>query len=64
MLCAHGHGIGGYCLTRRKLFSVDMVELIRERGWERPVTGMKPLICPGCEGTRTQYRVTVLPKGR
>jgi hypothetical protein len=61
-LYAHGHGIAGYCLTCQRLFAVDMVEFLRERGWECPIVGMKPLICPGCSGRRTQYSITVLPK--
>jgi hypothetical protein len=58
-LYAHGHGIGGYCLRCQRLFAVDIVEFIHERGWECPVTRMKALTCPGCEGRRTQYSITV-----
>jgi hypothetical protein len=61
-LYVHGHGIGGYCLTCQKLFAVDMVELLRERGRDCRIVDMKPLICTGCEGKRTQYSITVLPK--
>jgi hypothetical protein len=30
-LAAHGHGVGGYCRDRRRLFAVSMPALIRER---------------------------------
>jgi hypothetical protein len=54
----------GYCLTCQRLFAVDMVELMLERGWECPVVGMKPLTCPGCEGKRTQFSITTPGKVR
>jgi hypothetical protein len=46
----------------QRLFTVDMVELIKERGWDCRIVGMKPLTCPGCEGRRTRYSITVLLK--
>ena len=42
-LHAYGHGIGGYCRACRRLFSVSMPDLIRDRGADSPVVGMRPL---------------------
>jgi hypothetical protein len=42
-LHAHGHGVRGYCRACRRLFSVSMPDLIRDRGADSPVVGMRPL---------------------
>jgi hypothetical protein len=62
-LLAEGHGIAGYCTACQRPFSIDMTEFIRQRGADQPIIGMRPLVCPSCGGRRTQFRVTVLPKG-
>ena len=62
-LYAHGHGVGGYCRDCRRLFSVSIVVLIRERGADSPVVGMKPLPCPVCGGHLTNLTITAPSKG-
>jgi hypothetical protein len=62
-LYAHGHGIGGYCLVCQRIFGVSIVALIKERGGEARVVGMKPLTCPGCQGRRTKFQITAAAKG-
>jgi hypothetical protein len=42
-LHAHGHGVGGYCRSCRRLFSISMPDLMRDRGANSPVVGMRPL---------------------
>jgi hypothetical protein len=63
-LAAHGHGVGGCCRACRRLFSVSMPALIRERGADSPVVGMKPLPCPVCGGHLTNLTIMVPSKGR
>ena len=62
-LYAHGHGIGGYCLVCQRVFVVSLPALIRERGGDARVVGMKPLACPGCQGRRTTFQITAPAKG-
>jgi hypothetical protein len=62
-LYAHGHGIGGYCLTCQRVFTVSLLALIKERGGDARVVGMKPLTCPGCQGRRTTFQITAPSKG-
>jgi len=52
-LHAHGHGVTGYCLVYRRSFAVSLATLIAERGSDSPVSGTKPLTCPGPQGRRT-----------
>jgi hypothetical protein len=56
-LYAHGHGIGGYCLTCQRVFSVSLPARIKERGGDCRYIGMKPLTCPGCQGRRTPFQI-------
>jgi hypothetical protein len=62
-LYAHGHGMGGYCLACQRLFDASIVALIKERGGDSKVVGMKPLACPGCGGRRTRYQITAPLRG-
>jgi hypothetical protein len=62
-LYAHGHGINGYCLVCQRVFLVSLPALIKERGGDSPVVGMKPLTCPGCQGRRTIFQITAPAKG-
>ncbi|HUH83328.1 MAG TPA: hypothetical protein VLX85_01890, partial [Stellaceae bacterium] len=57
-LHAHGHGIGGYCLSCQRLFSVEMAALIAERGADTKIVGMTPLRCPAGDGHRTQFTIS------
>jgi hypothetical protein len=62
-LADHGHGIGGYCLDCRRLFTVSMTLLLLERGRDYSPIRMAPLRCPGCGERRTQYSIIAPSKG-
>jgi hypothetical protein len=42
-LYARGHGIGGYCLACQRVFAASLPALIKERGGDARVAGMRPL---------------------
>ena len=48
------HRLSGYCLICRKSFDVALNLLIRTRGRDCEIVGMKPLKCPGCQGFHTE----------
>jgi hypothetical protein len=56
-LAGHGYGIRGYCLVCQRVFLVSLPALIKKRGSDARVAGMRPLVCPGCSGRCTQYRI-------
>jgi hypothetical protein len=56
-LANHGMGLFGYCLICRKNFDVALDLLIRARGRNAEIVGMKPLKCPACQGFRTEFRI-------
>jgi hypothetical protein len=56
-LADRGHRLLGYCLICRKNFDVALDALIRARGRDAEIVGMKPLKCPGCQGFRTETRI-------
>jgi hypothetical protein len=62
-LHARGHGVGGYCLACQRVFSVSLPALIKERGGDSKVVGMRPLTCPGCQGRRTTFQITAPARG-
>jgi hypothetical protein len=59
----YDHGIGGYCLVCQRIFDVSLPALIKERGGDAHVVGMRPLVCPGCGGRRTTFQVTAPRSG-
>jgi hypothetical protein len=51
------HRLLGYCLICRKSFDVALDLLIRARGRDCEIVGMKPLKCPRCQGFHTEVRI-------
>jgi hypothetical protein len=51
------HRLSGYWLICRKSFDVALDLLIRTRGRDCEIVGMKPLKCPGCQGFHTEVRI-------
>jgi hypothetical protein len=49
----------GDCLICRKSFDVALDLLIRTRGRDCEIVGMKPLKCSGCQGFHTE--ICILP---
>ena len=54
----------GYCLICRKSFDVALDLLIRTRGRDCEIVGMKPLKCSGCQGFHTEIRILPPKSGR
>jgi hypothetical protein len=62
-LAARGHGLDGYCQICRRHFDVAIAVVIKQRGGDSPVVGMRPLACPRCGSRRTDFRITAPSKG-
>jgi hypothetical protein len=45
------------------VFTVSLPTLIKERGGDARVVGMKPLTCPGFQGRRTTFQIVAPAKG-
>jgi hypothetical protein len=56
-LADQGDRLFGYCLICRKSFDVALDLLIRTRGRNCEIAGMKPLKCSGCPGFLTECRI-------
>jgi len=57
-----GDGVGG--LTCQRVFAVSLPALIKERGGDARVVGMKPLTCPGRHGAANHVSDDGTAKGR
>jgi hypothetical protein len=55
--------LSGHCLICRKDFDVALDLLIRTRGRDCEIVGMKPLKCLNCQGFHTELRILPPKRG-